>query len=606
MLQLLGPIDWLVFGALVLLLIAGGVWAGRKKKNAEEYFMAGRSLRWWSVAGSIYGANVSLSQIIGMLGIGYSIGFAQSHYEILAIPAILLLCYIFIPVYRRRGVFTLSAYLAHRYGATARLIYSLSIIGIILILLVGGLYIGSRQLGLLFNTAQFHFSYLQGIVLIAIISCCLIVWGGMSSLVVTENIISLLMVSSLILVGWFTLSREEIGGLTGLLQLDKGVAGQNKMTLYLPSHHPDLPWTGVFSGLLVLQGFFWTTNQFEVQRVLSARTNRDAQLGALLAGMLKLTIPFFSIAAGVAAAYLFKHTWHLEGVKPDDAFLILMSKVVPAGSGLYGWILAGLTAAIFSSIYSMLNAASTLITVDVYQQYVHKAASDQQMVRAGRWSVVVLTALAALLAFFTFTPTSSGNFFLELSRNTSYLKPGIVAIFFWGVISRKIHPASAVPVLILSPILSVGVELVYAVASNSFPSLQATFGAQLNFMHRVMLVFIGCVVLQWLISKRLNILKGEPPAVNTIDVLTLKNDWWKPLAWFVLIQVIGCLSIQWGMKASWVAWPAAVGTFLLFIPSLLHHEEMPAGESENTTGKSVHLFAGLLSAVTIWILYYFY
>jgi SSS family solute:Na+ symporter len=606
MLQLLGPIDWLVFGALVLLLIAGGVWAGRKKKNAEEYFMAGRSLRWWSVAGSIYGANVSLSQIIGMLGIGYSIGFAQSHYEILAIPAILLLCYIFIPVYRRRGVFTLSAYLAHRYGATARLIYSLSIIGIILILLVGGLYIGSRQLGLLFNTAQFHFSYLQGIVLIAIISCCLIVWGGMSSLVITENIISLLMVSSLILVGWFTLSREEIGGLTGLLQLDKGVAGQNKMTLYLPSHHPDLPWTGVFSGLLVLQGFFWTTNQFEVQRVLSARTNRDAQLGALLAGMLKLTIPFFSIAAGVAAAYLFKHTWHLEGVKPDDAFLILMSKVVPAGSGLYGWILAGLTAAIFSSIYSMLNAASTLITVDVYQQYVHKAASDQQMVRAGRWSVVVLTALAALLAFFTFTPTSSGNFFLELSRNTSYLKPGIVAIFFWGVISRKIHPASAVPVLILSPILSVGVELVYAVASNSFPSLQATFGAQLNFMHRVMLVFIGCVVLQWLISKRLNVLKGEPPAVNTIDVLTLKNDWWKPLAWFVLIQVIGCLSIQWGMKAAWVAWPTSVGTFLLFIPSLLHHEEMPAGESENTTGKSIHLFAGLLSAVTIWILYYFY
>lgn len=606
MLQLLGPIDWLVFGALVLLLIAGGVWAGRKKKNAEEYFMAGRSLRWWSVAGSIYGANVSLSQIIGMLGIGYSIGFAQSHYEILAIPAILLLCYIFIPVYRRRGVFTLSAYLAHRYGATARLIYSLSIIGIILILLVGGLYIGSRQLGLLFNTAQFHFSYLQGIVLIAIISCCLIVWGGMSSLVVTENIISLLMVSSLILVGWFTLSREEIGGLTGLLQLDKGVAGQNKMTLYLPSHHPDLPWTGVFSGLLVLQGFFWTTNQFEVQRVLSARTNRDAQLGALLAGMLKLTIPFFSIAAGVAAAYLFKHTWHLEGVKPDDAFLILMSKVVPAGSGLYGWILAGLTAAIFSSIYSMLNAASTLITVDVYQQYVHKAASDQQMVRAGRWSVVVLTALAALLAFFTFTPTSSGNFFLELSRNTSYLKPGIVAIFFWGVISRKIHPASAVPVLILSPILSVGVELVYAVASNSFPSLQATFGAQLNFMHRVMLVFIGCVVLQWLISKRLNELSGDPPSVDTLDVLSVNNGWWKPLAWFVLIQVIGCLSIQWGTKAAWVAWPAAVGTFLLFIPSLLHHEEMPAGESENTTGKSVHLFAGLLSAVTIWILYYFY
>ena len=605
MLQLLGLFDWLVFSALALLLIAGGVWAGRKKKDAEEYFMAGRSLRWWSVAGSIYGANVSLSQIIGMLGIGYSIGFAQSHYEILAIPAILLLCYVFIPVYRRRGVFTLSAYLAHRYDAKARLIYSLSIIGIILILLVGGLYIGSRQLGLLFNTDQFHFSYLQGILLIAFISCCLIVWGGMSSLVITENIISLLMVSSLILVGWFTLSREEIGGLSGLLQLDRGSAGQNKMTLYLPSHHPDLPWTGVFSGLLVLQGFFWTTNQFEVQRVLSARTNRDAQIGALLAGMLKLTIPFFSIAAGVAAAYLFQHTWHLEGVKPDDAFLMLMSKVVPPGTGLYGWILAGLTAAIFSSIYSMLNAASTLITVDVYQQYLNKNASDRQMVRAGRWSVVILTSLASLLAFLTFTPTSSGNFFLELSRNTSYLKPGIVAIFFWGVISRKIHPASAVPVLILSPILSIAVELVYGVASHSFPTLREIFGAELNFMHRVILVFMGCVVLQWLISRRLNVLRGGPPAVNSLDVLTDGIGWWKPIAWFVLIQVIACLSVVGGIKSSWVAWPAALGTFLLFIPAAMQQPEPSADLPEDATGKAVHLFAGLLGSVTVWILYYF-
>ena len=87
MLQLLGYTDWLVFAVLTLYLVGSGIWAGRKKKNAEDYFMAGRTLRWWSVAGSIYGANVSLSQIIGMLGIGYSIGFAQSHYEILAIPA---------------------------------------------------------------------------------------------------------------------------------------------------------------------------------------------------------------------------------------------------------------------------------------------------------------------------------------------------------------------------------------------------------------------------------------------------------------------------------------------------------------------------------------
>ncbi len=605
MLQLLEAADWLVFCCLTILVVAIGAWAGRKKKSAEEYFMAGRSLRWWSVAGSIYGANVSLSQIIGMLGIGYSIGFAQSHYEVLAIPAILLLCYVFIPVYRRRGVFTLSAYLAHRYDKGARLIYSLSIIGIILILLVGGLYIGSRQLGLLFNSAQFHFSYLQGILLIAIISCWLIVWGGMSSLVVTENIISLLMVSSLILVGWFTLSREEIGGLFGLLQLDRGLDGQNKMTLYLPSNHPDLPWTGVFSGLLVLQGFFWTTNQFEVQRVLSAQTNRDAQLGALFAGMLKLTIPFFSIAAGVAAAYLFRYSWHLEGVQPDDAFLLLMSKVIPPGNGLFGLILAGLTAAIFSSIYSMLNAASTLITVDIYKEYLHRNATDREMVKAGRISVLVITAIAACLAYLTFTPTSGGNFFLQLSKNTSYLKPGIVAIFFWGVISRSIHPRSAVPVLILSPLLSVGIEMVYVTACNSFPSLKEYFGTELNFMHRVMVVFLACVLLQWLISMRLNRKEGALPTVDRLDVLTVRGSWLRPVGWFILIQMIGCLSVFGGLQSDLVAWPMAAFTFLLFIPALLKKQSLLPDNPEYVISKSVQFFAGLLSAVTIWILYYF-
>jgi SSS family solute:Na+ symporter len=413
------------------------------------------------------------------------------------------------------------------------------------------------------------------------------------------------MVSSLILVGWFTLSREEIGGLFGLLKLDRGLDGQNKMTLYLPSNHPDLPWTGVFSGLLVLQGFFWTTNQFEVQRVLSAQTNRDAQLGALFAGMLKLTIPFFSIAAGVAAAYLFRYTWHLEGVQPDDAFLLLMSKVIPPGNGLFGLILAGLTAAIFSSIYSMLNAASTLITVDIYKEHIHRNANDRELVKAGRISVLVLTATAACLAYLTFTPTSGGNFFLQLSKNTSYLKPGIVAIFFWGVISRSIHPRSAVPVLILSPLLSVGIEMVYVTAGNSFPSLKEYFGTELNFMHRVMVVFLACVLLQWLISMRLNRKEGALPTVDRLDVLTVRGSWLRPVGWFILIQMIGCLSVFGGLQSDLVAWPMAVFTFLLFIPALLKKQSLLPDNPEYVISKSVQFFAGLLSAVTIWILYFF-
>lgn len=605
MLQLLGFTDWLVFGAITICLIVSGIWAGSQKKNAEDYFMAGRTLRWWSVAGSIYGANVSLSQIIGMLGIGYSIGFAQSHYEILAIPAIIFLCYVFIPVYRQRGVFTLSAYLEYRYSAGARLLYSICIIGIILILLVGGFYIGSRQLGLLFTSGNFTFTYLQGIICIALLSCSLICWGGMQSLVITENMISLLMVSSLVLVGWLTLSRTEIGGLWGLMQLDNSAAGLHKMKLYLPSNHPDLPWTGVCSGLLVLQGFFWTTNQFEVQRVLSAQTNRDAQLGVLAAGFLKLTIPFFSIAAGVAAAYLFKNSWHLEGVQPDDAFVVLMSKVVPPGYGLFGWILAGLTAAIFSSIYSMLNAASTLLTVDIFQKYFYPSASDRQLVTAGRWFVICLTALAAVLAYYTFTPTSGGNFFLVLSKNSSYLKPGIVSIFFMGVCFKKIHPGSAVTVLLVSPFLSWAVEYTYDNYFSSIVILRTYLGVHLNFLHRVMIVFIGCILLQWVLSCWLHRRQSSTHIVNDMDVMHATSKILPPLSIFIAGHLFLLYLIYLGVTPTSISvvaagFTAAVFARLGFLSSKKNNTLPP-----HSFIFSTYMYAGLLGGITVWILYYF-
>src|SRR3546814_640877 len=152
-------------------------------------------------------------------------------------------------------------------------------------------------------------------------------------------------------------SDLEIGGFTGLLKLDQ--ASANKMHLYLPSNHPDLPWTGIFTGLIILHFFYWTTNQYQVQRVLAAETDRDAKLGSIVAGMLKFIIPFFSIGAGTAAFYLFKSRFGENVVMPDDTFITLLETVVPVGYGLSGLILAGLICAIFSAIYSMRSEEQT-------------------------------------------------------------------------------------------------------------------------------------------------------------------------------------------------------------------------------------------------------
>jgi SSS family solute:Na+ symporter len=600
MIRLLGTADILVFCLLAGWMAYSGVRAALRKKDAERYFMAERNLPWWSVAGSIYGTNVSLSQIIGMLGIGYSIGFAQSHYEVLAIPAILLLCFVFIPVYRRRKVFTLSEFLGHRYNPTVRLLYTLIILAVILILLVGGLYIGSRQLGLLFSDTAYRIGYLEGILLIGGVACMLVLFGGMESVVAAENLITVLMVLSLVAVGWFTLSHPAIGGLSGLLRLDSDPAsGLGKMRLYLPSNHPDLPWTGVFSGLMVLHSFFWTTNQFEVQRILAARSDRDAQLGAIAAGFLKLTIPFFSIAAGVAAAYLFRDSYGLPAVKPDDAFMMLLGKVVPTGYGLLGLILAGFTGAIFSSIYSMLNSASTLMSMEVYRNHFNRNASDRRLVLVGKLSVLLLCILSGVLAYLSFDPESDGNFFLTLSKNTSYLKPGIVSAFLLGVFWRRCHPASAVAAILAAPVFSVAVEQGYARWASMDPGWIAIFGEKLNFLHRVFVVFVLCILLQVLLSLWFGRKDGYMAEQANLapDLGSIRRG----LVILAVIHLHMFFAMRWfGMPQRSIALPAALLTGMVFLIALVRRR---AVVSEWL--RSERLYAGILAAATAWILYYF-
>lgn len=587
MIGLMSAPDLLVFLVCIFLLVIAGIFSIRKNRSASGYFMADRNLPWWSVAGSIYATNVSLAQIIGMLGIGYSIGFAQSHYEFLAIPAILLLVHVFIPAYRKKEVFTLSEFLGRRYNETARMLYTLIIIAVIIILLVGGLYIGSRQLGLLFSGTSFQPSYLQGIILIAGISSLLIFFGGMHAVVVAENIITVLMVIAVLVVGVCTLYQPEIGGFTGLMALDGSERGLGKMHLYLPSDHPDLPWTGVFSGLLVLHGFFWTTNQFEVQRVLAARSDRDAQLGAIAAGFLKLSIPFFSISAGVAAAYLFKYKYGMETVKPDDAFMYLIGQVVPKGYGLVGLILAGFIGAVFSSIYSMLNSLSTVAAVDLFKRYLKPDAGDASMVTVGRASVLVACVLGAVLAWWSFDPQSDGNFFLVLSKNTSYLKPGIVSAFFLGLFIQRVHPSSAAVAILAAPVLSFLLEWSYDNWLHSMPFFNDYFGLRLNFLHRVFIVFLLCVVIQVLMSVRIK---------NSAKVLSEEKFGSVPgysvVLFVVLNLVLLFVIIQTDVSSRLLALPVALLSFLIFNNGIRPKE-------------AVKGWSSLLAGLTVWALYWF-
>ncbi len=558
--------------------------------------MAGRSLKWYSVAGSIFGTNIHAQQIIGMMGIGYSIGFAQSHYEVLAIPAILILCYVFIPVYRKNQVFTLSQFLENRYNSTARLAYTILMIIFILVQLVAGFYIGSRTLGLLFAGSGMEVSYLNGIISIALITLLFSVLGGMESVVVADNILTVVMILAVLLIGSLTYAQPEINGLSGLLKLDHAEA--NKMHLYLPSNHPKLPWAGIFTGLIIQHFFYWTTNQYQVQRVLAAATDRDARLGTIAAGFLKLIIPFFSIAAGVAAFYLFRVRFGADSVKPDDTFLTLLKTVVPSNYGFIGLILAGLICAIFSAIYSMMNSVSTMLSFDVYKKYINANASDKQTVSFGRFFILIMCIIASFLAFTTYNPNSSDNFFLKLADQSSYLKPSLVVAFFWGVMWRKTNAKAAVLVLFSGPFIGLSFDYLYNDVLVNIGWVKDFFGEKLNFLYRVFVIAtIGSFLIYYL-SKYFN--KNETVA-KVHDLSVSFDGLRKPVFLFLLGQSVFVLLVLLQIISPQIAsYPAALAAFGFFVWQLRkpQTEQLPFYQNDI-------FYAGLLTSITIWILYYF-
>lgn len=597
MITTLQAFDYIVLLGLLLFLVVASMYSSFKKKNSEEYFMAGRSLRWWSVAGSIFGTNIHAQQIIGMMGVGYSVGFAQSHYEVWAVIAILVLAYVFIPIYRKRNFFTLSQFLEKRYNSHTRLAYMVVMIAFIMIQLVGGFYIGSRTLGLLFVGSPYEISYLQGILIIAVVTVIFSVFGGMESVVIADNILTVVMIAAVLIIGTLTYMQPEIGGLSGLLSIDR--AGANKMHLFLPANHKDLPWLGIFSGLTILNFFYWTTNQYQVQRVLAAKTERDAKLGAIASGFLKLIIPFFSIAAGTAAYYIFKNRFGEGVVKPDDTFITLLKTVVPSGIGFKGLVLAGLICAIFSAIYSMMNSVSTMMAFDIYKKHINSDASDKQTVRFGQAFVFVMVAIAIVLALITFDPTSSENFFLKIAKQTSYIKPGLVIVFFWGVLWKKTNPIAAVIVLLGSPLIGLCCDFIYEDILVNIPFIKNTFGETFNFLYRVFAItVIGSVVI-YLMSKLLN-KKNTHLSSESLELMASLSD--------IRAAVVKALSVHLPLilityynvvSPQQMALPASSLTMLIFVWYYRKNKE------GHKPWESDIIYAGLLTSCMVAIMYYF-
>jgi len=594
-------IDFFLIISLIIIQIGVGIFFSRKGEGSEDYFMAGRKLPWWVVGGSVFSTNISASHLIGMLGIGYSVGFAQSHYEVLAVFAILILAFLFIPVYRRLPLFTLSQFLEKRFGDKVRLTYAILVLLLIIVQLIGHYYIGARALSMLTRGSLFEINYPTALFLLSLIICSYTFFGGLSAVVYTDTLQAVFIIVVALVLCYFTFSTPEINGFSGLLALDSQLpSGSGKMNLYLPANHPDLPFSGVFTGLILLHFFYWITNQYLVQRVLAAKSDDDAKYGVMFAGFLKLGIPFVTIATGVAAAHLLDIKYSGQKILPDDAFLFLVNAVIPAGFGLIGLLISGVLASTFSTIDSMMNSATTLFCIDIYKRYFRSDITDKELVVVGRLVTLTITILAAILAYVTYNPQSAGNFFLKISSHGSYFTPGIIVVFFAAVFVRRIPAKAALWTMLAAPFMAVLLEVSYTSITPFFPSIAYLFGEKLNFLHRVALT-AGCSVLLLFISRYFLLRKiGAFPLLKDDNQLmaidSLKAHQWKIIG-FLFIHAISIAilftDLSDGKQLSFLIAPLSGS---LFLP----------GSGKLFSFSGTKLMAGILMTLCIWILYYFY
>jgi len=633
--------DLIVFVASLLAVMALGLWAGRKEDTSEDFYLAGRTTRWWGVAGSIFGSNVSANHIVGMMGVGFSVGFAQSHFEITAIAGLLLLAYGFLPVYRKLNVYTLSEYLSRRYNDGCRVLYAVVMIfTLVVIQIVPGFYIGSRSLNILLaedtsatsaapeaeaetsgdpaeppatsRHAQIGFHhYVIGILVMMFVTGTYTILGGLKAVIVTDVIQSVLMLVGGLIVALLTFTQPEIGGWSGMRALDAAPDARDMMHLYLPSDHDRLPWSGVLTGLLIMHFHYWSTNQFIVQRALAARSGGEARMGIIVAGFLKLLIPLFSIGTGIAAYYLFAARLPGTILDQDTAFPMLMRDVVaPVGFGLVGIVAAGLIGAILSSIDSMLNSAATIVTIAFYQRYLRPNASEKELVRCGQACIVAFLVGAALLTIFTMDPNSKDSFFLNIANEQTKLTVGIVVAFGLGMFWKRSTAAAALAAIFAGIAFSYALPPLYVRLLAPHEPIARVLGPELNFMHRVAAVTILTVLVHVVVT-----LKTQP------DVEKSKFTWTdlcghKPQVLRRALFALGASIVLYALLGVvlFVGWStplvtgliAAVWTWGLVIVAAVaarRRDDRPV--SVIAVLADDRFWAGLLAATAVWMMYYF-
>src|SRR5687768_7601594 len=425
---------------------------------------------------------------------------AVGQFEVLASFMLLILGWVFVPFYLRSGVFTMPEFLERRFSAGARwYLAGVSIVAYILTKISVTIAAG----GIVFE-ALMGIDFWTGAMVVVVITGVYTIFGGLRVVLYTDLLQMFVLIGGAIAVTLVGLSA--LGGWGAM----RDVVGPGFMDMWKPASHPDFPWTGILFGAPILGVWYWCTDQFIVQRVLAAHNRDHARRGTIFAGYLKL-LPLFIFVVPGLVAYALSKQGKLQLSAPDQALPTLVAALLPVG--LRGLVVAGLLAALMSSLSSVFNSTSTLVTLDVYKK-LRRAAPERELVLVGQATTAVLVGLGLL--WIPLMKLISGQLYQYLQSVQAYISPPIAAVFLIGILWKRVNATGAMAALLAGFVLGMG-RLGLELNRANLDGMLLGY-ASMNFLHFAIFLFVVCSVILVVVS-----LVTPPPAAEQVSGLTFQT-----------------------------------------------------------------------------------
>ncbi len=433
-------IDYAIITAYFIVVLVIGFYIARTVETGDDLFLAGRSLRWGPLGGSLFASNISSTTLIGLAGAAYTSGLAVSNYEWMAGLVLVFMSVFYIPIYLKAKISTIPQYLELRFDRRSRLYFSaITILLTVIVDTAGGIYAGSVVLQTFFPDLVLW----QTCFALALVAGLYTAAGGLAAVVYTDVIQTVVLIVGSTVITYYVFAEFDFSWAAASAAIPDG-----HLSLIRPLSDDSLPWLGTLIGVPILGFWYWATNQYITQRILGAASLRDAQWGANLGGALKLLPLFIMVLPGAMAIGLFP-----DLPDGDAVFPTLISQMLPAG--MVGLVLAGLVAAIMSSIDSTLNSSSTLVIKD----FVEGPGRELEPKKVGLYGRLTTLALMVVAAVWAPQIANFGGLFDYLQQAFSILVPPVAAIFLTGVFTKRGGGRSAFWTMIVGHVAGVAVFL---------------------------------------------------------------------------------------------------------------------------------------------------